>query len=257
MEVYESNGSVEVLHQSRAALHPIAAIHVGHAAIFPNFRAMNVTADHALHILLVRHLHDRVLKIADVFHRCLRLVFQVSRHGPIAETEAATNAVEVQIEIENPVVEPRADAVQQPIEMRDAVELMSVQHEKAFAVSGRVNHLIRQHHAAEVHPNELFQAFVVIACDVDDLRFLTALAKQFLDQNVVAVLPVPLVFELPAVDEIADEIEIAAIDFAEEIQQHIHLGVLCAEVNVGDPDRAESLRALLPHCFSACDHSGL
>jgi hypothetical protein len=33
--------------------------------------------------------------------------------------------------------------------------------------------------------------------------------------------------------------------------------VLCAEVNVGDPDRAESLRALLPHCFSACDHSGL
>ena len=77
--------------------------------------------------------------------------------------------------------------------------------------------------------------------DVDDLGVFAAFAKQFLDEDIVVVLPVPLGLQLPAVEEIADEIEVAALVVAQEIQQGVHLGMLRAEVDVGNPDGTKLL----------------
>jgi hypothetical protein len=126
MEVYESNVAVEILHQRRAALHPVAAIHIGHPAILLDLRPMNVPADNPLHVLLVRHLHDGVLEVTNVFHRGLGLVFEIGGDRPVTEAEAPAHAVEMQIEVQDPVVKARPDAIEQAVEVRDAVELMPV-----------------------------------------------------------------------------------------------------------------------------------
>jgi hypothetical protein len=172
---------------------------------------MDVAADDALYVMLARGLHDGVLVVGDIFHRRLGFVLQVSGDRPITETEAAPEAIEKKVKIQNPVVEPCADAVEQAIEMRDSIELMAVQNEIAFPIGRRVDDFAREHHAAETHVEKLFQKFVVIAGNVNDLRFLAAFAKQFLDEHVVTVLPVPFRAQLPAVNEITDEVKVAAL----------------------------------------------
>jgi hypothetical protein len=56
MEVYQSNVAVEILHQRRVALHPIAAIEIINVADRFNFSTMNVAADHSFRFVLARHL---------------------------------------------------------------------------------------------------------------------------------------------------------------------------------------------------------
>lgn len=232
MEVDELNVSVKIFDQRRATFDPIAGVQVNHVADCFNFRAMNVPANDAVDILFPRGLNDRVFKVAHVFDSGFGFVFQISRDGPIAESEHAADAIEGEIEIQNPIIQPRADAIEQAIKMRDAVELMPVQHEITLAIGGGVNDFAREHHAAEIHSQKLFEKLVVIAGDVNDLRFLAAFAEEFLHEHVVAVVPMPFGFQLPAVQEIADEIEIAAFGLAQKIQQFVHLRVFGAEMNV-------------------------
>jgi hypothetical protein len=64
---------------------------------------------------------------------------------------------------------------------------------------------------------------------------------------------VPFRPQLPAVYEIADDIEIAAIALAQEFQEGVNPRVLRAEMDVGNPNRAK------PHFvrrerFRVCDH---
>jgi hypothetical protein len=242
MEVDEFNFTVKIFNQRRATLDPIAGVQVNHVADIFNFRAMNVSANHAVNILFPRGLDNRVFVIAHIFDSGFGFVFQISRDGPITKTEHAADAVKVKIEIQNPIVEPRADAIEQAVEMRDAVKLMPVQHEIAFSIGGGVDDFARNHHAAEIHAEKLFEKFVVIAGDVNDLRFLAAFAKKFLNEHVVVVIPVPLGFQLPAVEKIADEIKIAAFGLAQKIEQLFDLRVFGAEMNVGNPDRAVAPR---------------
>jgi len=185
-----------------------------------------------------RHLHNGLLVFRDVFHGGLGLGLEVRGDRPVAETQPPPHAVEIQIEIQDPVVEPRADLFQHAVELGEPIELMPVQHEIFFAVGRRMDDLARDGDAAKIHADELLQKFIVIAGDVDDARLLAAFAEQFLDEDIVIILPVPFGLQLPAIKKIADEVEIFAIHVAQEIQQRIHLRVLGPEVDVGDPDRA-------------------
>ncbi len=126
---------------------------------------------------------------------------------------------------------------QQMIEVRQSVRLMTVDDEVFFPVGGGVDDLMRHGHAAETHPGELVDELVVVAGDVDHLRLLAAFAEQFLDEHIVVVAPIPAEFQLPAVNQIADDVEIFAVHHAEEFQQLLHAGVLRAEMDVGNPDR--------------------
>ncbi|MDB6019759.1 MAG: hypothetical protein JWR19_4248 [Pedosphaera sp.] len=215
---------------------------------------MDVAADDALGVMFARHLRDGFLVFGDVFHRRFGLKLEIRREGPVTETEAAPDAVEVKIEIEYPVVEAGAEFFQDPVELGQAVKLMTMEHEIAFAIGGGVNHFAREGDAAEVDVEKLFQEFVVVAGEVNDLRFLAAFAEQFLDEHVIVVLPVPFRAQLPAVDEIADEIEIAALTVAQESEEGINLRVLGAEMDVGNPDRAKTHFARDKR-FSVGDHN--
>ena len=109
--------------------------------------------------------------------------------------------------------------------MGKPVELMPVNDEVTFAIRRGVNHALHQFHGAETHADKFFQKFVVIAVDQSDLRVLAILAQQFLDQNIVFLRPKPFATQLPAVDEIADDIEVLAFRIAQKIEKFADLSL--------------------------------
>src|ERR1700730_3753210 len=85
----------------------------------------------------------------------------------------------------------------------------------------------------------------MVAGHVDDARALARLAQQLLHHVVVMLRPVPAGLELPAVDDVADQINGVGIVIAEEIEEAIGLAAARAEMNVGDKERTEPSCAVL------------
>ena len=238
MEVNEFDFAVEIFNQRGAAFHPVAAVQILHAVNHLHLGAMNVAADDAISFLIARHRSERAFIFGDEFDRRLGFEFQKCRQRPVTKTQRAAQPVEIQIEIENPVVKMRAEFLEQMIEVRQAVRLVAVDDEIFFPVGGGVDHLVRHDHAAKTHPGKLINELVMVAGDVNDLRLLAAFAQQFLDEQIVVVAPKPAELQFPAVNEIADYVEILAVHRAQKFQQLGDARMFGAEMDVGDPNGA-------------------
>jgi len=242
MEVDEFDLAVEIFNQSRATFNPISAVQILHAVNHLHLRTMDVAANDTVGLLVACHGRERTLVFGDVFHGGLGLRLQIRRERPVAETHRAAQAVEIQIEIENPIVKMRAKLFQKMIKMRQAVRLMAVDDEIFLPIGGGVDHLMRHDHAAKTHSGKLVNELVVVAGDVNDLGLLAAFAEQFLDEHVVVVAPEPPELQFPAVNEVTDNIEIFAVHHAQEFQQLRNAGVPRAEMDVRNPDRTADNR---------------
>ena len=121
-----------------------------------------------------------------------------------------------------------------------AVEVVAVEDQQPASVGGDVDRLEHQFDPAEIQPDIVAQRLVMIAGDVDDARAAVRLLEDAADDIVVARGPVPALAQLPAVDDVADQIERLALDRVEEVDQHVGVAAGRAEVGVGDPDGAES-----------------
>lgn len=237
MESQEADVAVEILRERGAVLDPIAAVHVKEISEPPDFRAVNVAADDAVHTMFEAELDHRVLVIADVFDRCFRLELDIGGEGPVAEPKTAPDAVEPHVRIQNVVVQHRPHTVQQAVEGHDAVELMAVDDEVMPAIGAGVDGPFHQADRAELDSEELFEELVVVAGDKRDTGLFAALPKEFLQKHVVVIRPIPLATQLPSVNEITDDIDVFAFGLTEELKKFSHLGVLSSKVNVGNPNR--------------------
>ena len=238
MESNEAEVAVEILDQRRAVLDPIPAVHVYHVPDLTDLRSVDVPADDSGHAALATELEHGVLVVGHVLHRALRAQLDVRRERPVAEPEAPADPVDPDVQVENLVVEDRPHALEQPVEVHQAVELMPVNDEILLPVGARVHRPLDQAHRAERDAEELFQKLVVIPGDERDVRVLAVLAQQLLDERVVLVVPEPSFAKLPPVNEIAHDVEVGGFGIAEKLEQFADLGVLRAQVNVGYPDRA-------------------
>lgn len=238
MECYQRERSGHVFDQCRAVFYPIAAVHVNKILDRPDLGPVDVAADYPVHADLAAELDHRFLVIRHVFDRGLGFELDVGRERPIAETETAPESIHPDVQVENAIVKRGADAIEQPIEVRQAVELMAVNDEVTLAVGGGVNDAFREAHGAEADAEEFFEELVMVARDERHPRLLAVLAEQFLDEQIVFFRPVPFPAQLPAVDEIADDVKVLALVVTEEGEEFVHLGMLRAEVNVRDPDGA-------------------
>ena len=228
--------ALEIFNQSRATFNPIPAIQVVHTSDHFRLGPMDVAADDAISVLATRHGGKRIFIIRDKFDGGFGLGFQVSGQRPVTKTAGPAQAVEIQIQVEDPVVKMRTQLFQQMIEVREAIRLMTVDDKVFFPIGRGMDHLMRHDHAAEPHPGKLVNELIMVAGDIDDLGLLAAFAQQFLDEHVVVVAPEPAEFQFPAVDQIPDNVEVFAVHDAQEFQQLLHAGVLGAEMDVGDPD---------------------
>ena len=102
-----------------------------------------------------------------------------------------------------------------------------------------MNDAVGDFDAAEMHPREIAQEFVVIAGNIDDAAALARLAQQLLHDIIAALRPVPAPLQPPTVDDVADEDDGVSLMVAQEIKQKICLRGLGAEMHVGDEDRPE------------------
>lgn len=90
---------------------------------------------------------------------------------------------------------------------------------------------------------KMARTLVVVARDVDYLGALPCLAQDLLDDVVVRWVPVPPALQLPAIDDVADQIQVSRFGTAEKFQQRRRLAPRGAEVDIRDPDGAETQRA--------------
>ena len=118
------------------------------------------------------------------------------------------------------------------------VELVAVHDKKGLAVGGRVQHVVFDLDAAELHADEIAGEFVVVAGHEHDAGALAHLAQQFLHHVIVGLRPVPAALQPPAVDDVADEKKLVGVVVPEEIEQKFSLAAACAQMNVGNEQRA-------------------
>ena len=111
-----------------------------------------------------------------------------------------------------------------------------MQNQEALAVGGLVDRVARHHHSAEVYADEVAHPVVVVAGHVDHVHALAGHAQDLLDHVVVRLRPVPARAQLPAVDDVADQIERLALHMADEVEQQLGLTALGAQMDVGNED---------------------
>ena len=96
--------------------------------------------------------------------------------------------------------------------------------------------------------------FVVVARDEDDARAFARFAQYLLHDVVVRLRPIPAPAELPAVDDVTDEVQEFGFRRAQEIDQMLRLTARRSQVKIRYPDRPESKRAVgvILLCFLDC-----
>jgi hypothetical protein len=146
--------------------------------------------------------------------------------------------VEPQRHVVGPVAQER-----EPLGVaHDAVELIAMQDQIALAVGALVDRLAHHLHAAEIQSAIIARSLVVIARHVDDLGAFARLAQDLLDDIVMRLRPEPGAFEPPAIDDVADQIEIIALVMLEEIEQQLGLAAARAQMHVRDEDGVAAAR---------------
>ena len=227
--------AVQVLHQGAAAFHPVAVIAVEHALDGADLGVVDVPADDALQAAPPRLAGHCGLEVTDIAHRALDLELEVARKTPVREPEAGTGDVEPAIDAQGEFVGP-ITRVRQPLRaLDDAVEQVAVRHPEAPAVHEFMDALVHDVYAAEVVAHVAARELVMVSGHIDDPGALARLAQQFLDDVAVRLRPVPGAAQLPAVDDVADEIERVALDSPKESEQCFSLAAGSAEVQVRDP----------------------
>jgi hypothetical protein len=82
---------------------------------------------------------------------------------------------------------------------------------------------------------------IVVARNKNNAAAFAGTPQQLLHYVVVGLRPVPLAAQLPAVDDVTDQIKIVARVRPQKIQQRRGLAARCAQMNVGNENRAQAL----------------
>ncbi len=139
------------------------------------------------------------------------------------------------------MIEPDQQVVSLVAEHRDPtmvarhlIENVAVNEQETPAVGGFVNQLINHFDLAENDAAVVAQSFVVVAGNKHHPLAMPRPTQQFLDDSVLCRRPVNAAAHRPEVDDVADQISLFSLVFAEEIEQTIRLARPRAEVDVGE-----------------------
>jgi hypothetical protein len=203
---------------------------------------VDVPADHAVRAALLGLARDGVLKLVDIADRALDLVLEVARQAPVRQAALGADAVEPAVDLQRELVGQVARDGQPARALDDAVVQVTMRDPQLPAVGRHMHGLVHHVDAAEVVRDVFARELVVVARDEDDPRALARLAQQLLHDVVVRLRPVPAAAQLPAVDDVADEVEGLALHVAQEVEQGPGLAAGRAQMQVRDPDGAHRQR---------------
>ncbi len=226
--------AVVVLGHEGAGFHEIARVDVGDAVDVPHGGVVDVAADHPVHGVLHGILRHHLLEVADEVDGVLHLQLGPGREGPVGEAEAAADDVEHRVGRDGGGVGPVAEVGEPADVAHHDVEVVAVGDEEAPPVRRDVDGGAHHLDAPEGHADIFARELVVVAGDVDHAGALAHLAEQLLHDVVVALRPVPAGLQLPAVDDVADEVDGFGVVVLEEVDDQLVLAAPGAEVEVRD-----------------------
>lgn len=234
-----------VLDEGGTAFDPIAGVDIGQALDLAMRGVVDMPADHAIGMVPARLGGEAGLELADIVDRVLDLELGPGRERPMRQVQPAAHLVDDGVAGERGRVGPVAHQREPFGVAHDEVEQIAMDHEQALAVGGLVDDLVDQRDAAELQAGEVPQEIVVIAGDVDQLRALAHLAQQLLDDVVMRLREIPAALQPPAIDDVADQIDLRRVIGAQEFQHEIGLCAARAEMQIGDEDAANLLRLVI------------
>src|SRR5437879_4047781 len=123
--------------------------------------------------------------------------------------------------------------------------MIAVNDEVAHAVARLMDRAVDHLDAAEMRAEIVAQELVVVAGHVDDARAFARLAQELLHHVVMSLRPVPSRAQLPAVDDVADEIDGVRVVAAQEVEQPLGLAAAGAEMDIREEERTKSTDAAL------------
>ena len=244
--------AVAMLDQGGAALHPVAIVAVEDAVDDLDLGLVDVAAHHAVEAAALGFLRHRMLEVADELDRVLDPRLQERRQRPVRIAERDARAVVPVIDLQAPGIGMVAQLRQPARVLDDAVERIAVRHQQPLAVGGDVDGLVHHLHVAERHAVVVAQRLVVVARDIDDARALARLAQQLLHHVVVALRPEPGALQAPAIDDVADQVDLVGVVVLQEIEQEFGLAAARPQMNIGNENGAvvvDRRRRLHLSCF--------
>lgn len=110
--------------------------------------------------------------------------------------------------------------------------------QQALAVRRFVDGFLRERDAAKAETGIIAQHLVMIANNENDACSLMRDFQDAADDFIMAIRPIPALFEPPAIDNVAHQIQRFALDRMEKIKQQVGVTAFGAEMDVRDPDGA-------------------
>ena len=195
-------------------------------------------AHDAVHPALLRLGGEDLLELADEGAGLFDLELDGLAQRGVGHAEPPADDVVVAVDFEERFVRDRAEHGQPLGVLDDQVVLVAVGDEELLAVGGGVLGVGLDVDPAEGHVDELPRGVVVVAGGVDDLGAARGVLEDAADDVVVLGRPVPAGPEPPAVDDVADEVELLTADLLQEARQVLGPSALGAQVRVADPHRS-------------------
>jgi hypothetical protein len=123
------------------------------------------------------------------------------------------------------------------------VEKVPMQNQIPPTVSRDVDRRLGDVYSAEMGATVVAQEFIMVAGNVDDSCSFASLTQQFLYDVVMRLRPVPPGAQLPAVDDIANEVDGVGLVMTKKIKESSGLAPFGAEMHVGKKDGSKSAGA--------------
>ena len=99
----------------------------------------------------------------------------------------------------------------QPTGMLDhAVEQVAMDNPQSHAIDSFVDVIFLDSNLAKIKTEKMARGFVMIAWNIDNASTVAGLAQQFLDDVIMLLRPEKAFLQLPAINDIANEIECLA-----------------------------------------------
>ncbi len=194
---------------------------------------------HPVHASLGGGVGDHFLIFGDELHGVLHALLEMRGKRPVRQAKHAPNRIHQPVRLEQQHINAVAEEGEPASIEHDAVELIAMQHKQAAPVRGGVDVFADKLDAAEVEPGIVAERLVMVARHVDHARAALRPLEDGAHHVIVARRPVPALAQLPAVNDVADQIERLALGRLQEIEQQIGVAAGGAEMRVRDPDGAE------------------
>jgi len=110
--------------------------------------------------------------------------------------------------------------------------MVAVDEPQAPAIGGDVHRVVHHLHPAKVVVGEVARKLVVVAWHKHHLGALARLAQDLLDDIVVRLGPEPAPAQLPAVNDVTQQVQVIARVSFQKFKQGFGLATGCAQVQV-------------------------